>query len=123
MRHVVERMDLRPLADGDGRPLVDLPELSLPKEDVSAPPRFLAAWDASLLVHARRTQILPEAYRPLVFNTKTPQSMNTFLLDGQVAGSWRFEEDEIQLNPFRTLKAPERAALEEEAHSLAAFHR
>jgi hypothetical protein len=33
----------------------------------------------ALLVPARRTQILPERYRPLVFNTKTPHSVTTFL--------------------------------------------
>jgi hypothetical protein len=33
----------------------------------------------ALLVPARRTQILPERYRPLVFDTKTPHSVTTFL--------------------------------------------
>jgi hypothetical protein len=74
-------------------------------------------------VHARRTEVLPEEYRPRIFNTKTPHSFNTFLLDGQVAGTWRSEEDEIQLSPFRRLKPAERAALEDEAHRLADFHR
>ena len=123
MRHVADRMGLRSLRDGDGKPLVDLPGLSLPAEDVPAPPRFLPVWDAILLVHARRTQVLPEEYRPLVFNTKTPHSVNTFLLDGQVAGSWRFEDDEVRLSPFRRLAPGERVALEDEAQSLAALHR
>ena len=52
-----------------------------------APSRFLPVWDATLLVHARRTLILPEEFRSRVFNTKTPHSVNTFLLDGQVAGT------------------------------------
>jgi len=123
MRHVADRLELRPLRDGDGKPLLDLPDLQLPEEDLPAPPRFLAVWDAALLVHARRTQILPEAYRSLVFNTKTPHSVNTFLLDGQVAGSWRYEDDEVRLSPFRPLPPPERASLEDEAHRLAALHR
>lgn len=123
MRPVADEMVLRPLADVDGRPLVDLPDAELPLPDMPAPPRFLAVWDACLLVHARRTQVLPEAYRPLVFNTRTPHSVNTFLLDGKVAGSWRFQDDEIRLSPFRRLTPPERAALEEEAHRLADLHR
>ena len=40
-----------------------------------APVRFLPTWDATLLVHARRTQILPERFRSLVFDTKTPHSV------------------------------------------------
>lgn len=123
MRHVAEGMELRPMADSDGKPLVDLPDGELPAPDAPAPPRFLPVWDATLLVHARRTGILPEPYRALVFNTKTPHSLNTFLLDGQVAGTWRYEQGEIQLRPLRRLTPDERAALEDEAHRLTNFHR
>lgn len=79
-------------------------------------------WDAATLVHARRTLILPEEYRALVFNTKTPHSVNTFLIDGQVAGSWRFEGGEVRLTPMRTLSRDEQRGLDEEAHRLATFH-
>jgi hypothetical protein len=123
VRHVAEAMELRDLRDADGKPLVDLPDAPLPDAEVPAPARFLAVWDATLLVHARRTQILPEELRPMIFNTKTPHSHNTFLLDGQVAGTWRFEDGETQLSPLRRLTAVERTELEEEAHRLAAFHR
>ena len=123
MRHVATTIGLRELGDEAGGALLDRPDAPLVDPDVPAPPRFLAVWDAALLVHARRTQILPEAYRPLVFNTKTPHSVNTFLLDGQVAGSWRFEDDEIRLHPFRQLSRAELADLEAEAHRLAELHR
>jgi hypothetical protein len=122
MRHVAERMGLRAYRDEDGRALVDLPDGAIVEGDTPAPPRFLPVWDATLLVHARRTQILPEEYRPLVFNTKTPHSVNTFLLGGQVAGTWRYEEGDVRLSPLRTLTPPERHELEDEAHRLAAFH-
>lgn len=123
IRHVADRMHLRPFRDAAGKPLVDLPDAPRPEPEVPAPPRFLAVWDALLLVHARRTQVLPEDLRPLIFNTRTPHSHNTFLLDGQVAGTWRFDEGEIQLSPLRALTAYERDELEVEAHRLAAFHR
>lgn len=123
MRHVAERMELRAFRDEAGRPLLDLPDAPLPDPDAPAPPRFIAVWDAMLLVHARRTQVLPEAHRAEIFNTRTPHSHNTFLLDGQVAGTWRFEDGEIQLSPLRPLAPTERAELEEESHRLAAFHR
>ena len=33
----------------------------------------------------------PEKYRSRVFNTRTPTPSNTFLVDGQVAGTWKYE--------------------------------
>ncbi|HUF07038.1 MAG TPA: winged helix DNA-binding domain-containing protein [Candidatus Binatia bacterium] len=122
MRDVAERMDLRPWRDEQGRPLLDLPDAPLPDPETPAPARFIAVWDAMLLVHARRTQVLPEEYRPHVFNTKTPHSHNVFLLDGQVAGTWRFTDGRIDLSPLRPLTSAEGRALDEEASRLAAFH-
>jgi hypothetical protein len=122
MRHVAERMDLRPWRDEQGRPLLDLPDARLPDPETPAPARFLAVWDAMLLVHARRTQVLPEEYRPHVFNTKTPHSHNVFLLDGQVAGTWRFTDGRTDLSPLRPLTSAEGRALDEEASRLVAFH-
>ena len=50
------------------------------------PVRFLPVWDATLLVHAPPHRHPARALRPEVFNTKTPQSVPTFTVDGQVAG-------------------------------------
>ena len=122
MRHVAQGMSLREYRDEDGRALVDLGEGQTVDEATPAPPRFLPVWDATLLVHARRTQVLPEEHRARIFNTKTPHSLNTFLVDGQVAGSWRHEGGEIRLEPFGSLVAADRRALEEEAHGLARLH-
>lgn len=123
MKHVVERMELATYHDQSGKPLLDLPEATVPDPETPAPARFIGVWEAMLLVHARRTQVLPERFRPLVFSTKTPHSVNTFLLDGQVAGSWRFEDDEIRLSPFRSLTPAERSAVEDEAHRLTTLYR
>ena len=123
MKPVATRMGLRDLRDADGRTVFDLPGASLPDPETPAPPRFIAVWDAMLLVHARRTGVLPEAFRPRLFSTKTPHSFNTFLLDGQVAGTWRFDDGEIRLGPFRRLTPAERTALEDEAHRLGDLHR
>lgn len=94
----------------------------MPDPETPAPPRFLPTWDASLLVHCRRAQILPEDLRPRVFNTKTPQSVPTFLLDGQVAGSWSYAKGKVRLEPFRKLANADRQALDAEAERLAEFH-
>ena len=66
---------LRRFEAEDGTELFDLPDAPLPDPDTPAPVRFLPTWDAALLVHARRTQILPEEHRPKIFNTKMPQSV------------------------------------------------
>ena len=118
----LERLGLRHFSDTEGAELVDLPRAPLPDPETPAPPRFLPTWDATLLVHARRTQILPEEYRPRIFGTKTPHSFNTFLIDGQVAGTWRHDKGRIALEPFHRLDAARRRELEEEAEQLAAFH-
>ena len=119
---IVERLRLRRFRDEDGRLLFDLPRAPLPEGDAPAPVRFLPTWDATLLVSNRRTQILPEPYRALVFNTKTPQSVSTFLVDGQVAGLWRYEGGGIRLEPFDTVPRVARRELEEASGRLAAFH-
>jgi hypothetical protein len=119
---VVEGLRLRRFRDEDGGELLDLPRGTLPDPDTPAPARFLPTWEATLLAHARRTQILPERYRPRVFDTKTPHSVPTFLLDGAVAGTWRYERRRVQLEPFGRLPREARRELEDEAERLAAFH-
>jgi hypothetical protein len=115
-------IELRRFRDADGRELIDLPEAPLPDGGVPAPVRFLPVWDANLLVHARRTGILPEPYRPRIFNTKTPHSVPTFLVDGAVAGTWRYEGGRIALEPFEELPAKTRRTVDDEAERLAAWH-
>jgi hypothetical protein len=118
----LERLRLRRFRDRDGGELLDLPRAPLPDPATPSPVRFLPTWDATLLVHARRTQILPERYRPRIFHTKTPHSVPTFLVDGQVAGTWRFERGAVTISPFEPLSRRTRRELDEEAERLAAFH-
>ena len=115
-------MKLRRFEDADGGELLDLPRAPLPDPGTFAPVRFLPTWDAALLVHTRRTQILPERFRPRIFNTKTPHSRPTFLVDGQVAGTWRVERGRIEIEPFERLSRETKRALDEEADRLVAFH-
>ncbi|HKZ21363.1 MAG TPA: winged helix DNA-binding domain-containing protein [Acidimicrobiia bacterium] len=104
-----------------GIELFDVEGGLLPDPDTPAPPRFIPVWDATLLVHARRTQILPERYRSRIFNTKTPHSHNTFLIDGQVAGTWKFESGDITINTFEPLDRRTTVALNEERDRLRGF--
>ena len=122
----LERIRVRRLLAADGTELIDLPRAPLPPADTPAPSRFLGTWDAMLLVHVRRTQVLPEEYRPLVFSTKTPHSVNTFLVDGAVAGRWRVERAKdkatLLLEPFAPLPRSARDDVRAEAERLVRWH-
>jgi hypothetical protein len=117
-----ERLVLTRYRDEDGRELLDLAGADLSDPDTPAPVRFLPHWDASLLVHARRTGVLPEAYRPLVFSTRKPFSVGTYLIDGSVAGAWSVQGGRITLDPFRELRPRDRLAVDAERDALESFH-
>ena len=110
LRPVLERVGTRRFRDEQGGELFDLPDAPLPEEGTPAPPRFLSTWDANLLVHARRTQVLPERHRGRIFHIRAPNSFPTFLVDGAVAGTWRHEEGRVRLEPFEPLGAATRRA-------------
>lgn len=116
------RHELRTFRDERGRELVDLPGAPLPDPDTPAPVRFLPTYDATLLAHARRTLILPEEHRSKVFHTRMPQSIGTFLVDGQVAGTWTVKGKRVAWDAFAPLPARVRRQVDAEAERLTAFH-
>ena len=118
---VIGRLPFRAFRTESDEQLVDVRGAPLPPPDAPAPVRFLPTWDATLLVHARRTQILPERFRSRIFNTKMPQSIGTFLVDGQVAGTWRSETGRITTSAFEPIPRTARRDVEREAAALAAF--
>jgi len=122
---VVPTLPLRRFRSEEGKVLLDLQRVPLPPAETRAPVRFLPTWDATLLVHARRTQILPERFRPLVFDTKTPHSIPTFLVEGTVAGKWLVERSRqkatLVVEPFDRLPRGTAGELREEAAQLVWF--
>jgi Winged helix DNA-binding domain len=116
------RLRLRRFASESGDELVDLPRAPLPDADTPAPIRLLGTWDAILLAHARRAQILPERHRERVFHTRMPQSTPTFLVDGAVAGTWRYADGRVSFDAFERLDRATLRALHEEGERMAAFH-
>lgn len=119
----LDRLDIQRFSDEAGNTLFDLRQGQILEGDTPAPVRFLGTWDASLLVHARRTQILPDEFRNHIFHTKAPHSFNTFLVDGQVRGTWRQERGEIQLDRFQPIPRRFQRELHDEAERLSALYR
>ena len=61
---------------------------------------------------------MPEEYRPIVFATKNPPSVPTFLVDGRVRGAWKLDGSGIQLDPYERISRATRAALLDEGERL-----
>lgn len=115
--------ELRTFTDERGRTLYDLRRAPRPGADISAPVRYLPRWDSLLLAYAppERERVLPERYRKAVIRVNG-DVLQTFLVDGMVAGSWavrrRGKEAVLELTPFGRLSRPDRAALVEEGERL-----
>ena len=118
----LDRLQLRRFRDEQGTELLDLPRAPLPDPETPAPVRFLPTFDATMLVHARRTGILPEEHRSRVFSTKNPFSVGVYLVDGRAAGAWSLVDSRIVLDPFEPLSKANQRAVEREREALEAFH-
>jgi winged helix DNA-binding protein len=117
---VLDRVATERYTDEDGGELLDVPGAPLPDPETPAPARLLPTWDSTLLVHARRTGLLPERFRPLVFHTSRPQSSPTFLVDGAVAGTWKLDDTGFGAEPFERLPATVMREVRAEGERLAA---
>jgi len=116
-----EGLALERYRDEAGRELVDLAGEALPDPDVPVPVRFLPHFDNNLWVHARRTGVVPEPYRQLLFSTKNPASVGAVLVDGRVAAGWSYRDGRIALQPYEELSAANARAVEAEREALEAF--
>jgi hypothetical protein len=75
-----------------------------------------------LLVHCRRSGILSEEFRKLIFHTKIPQSVGTVLVDGSVAATWAWRNDHVEFDELAKLTARQRRDVAAEAERLTAFY-
>jgi hypothetical protein len=123
LKPAAEALALRRFRDAAGTILLDLPDGPLPDEDTPAPVRLLPHWDANLLVHARRTGILPEEHRPKLFTSKRPFSAGVILVDGRVAGEWSVREGHVAPTLYDELSTGGRSAVDEEVAALDVFQR
>ncbi len=121
--------------DESGRELFDLVDAPRPDPDTAAPVRLLTRWDSLLLGHATkfRTRVLPAEHHAAV-NRPNGDVLPTFLVDGLVAGTWRYETGTatakstrhvgkglIELVALSKLRPADRRALEGEARALGRF--
>jgi len=120
---VVERLrpQLRSFRDERGRELLDVPEAPLPDGNRGAPVRFLPAFDNSVLGYDDRSRVIDDEHRRL-----SVTGARFVLVDGFVAATWTGRDREdggvaVTVAPLRPLTAPERADVEAEGASLAAF--
>jgi hypothetical protein len=107
-----------------GPELFDLPDAPRPAADAPVAPRFLPEYDNVLIAYANRLRIVPQAHLGWL-NRHLGRPM--LLVDGFVAGSWRFIEvgegggARLRVETFDQLSEPARAAVSEEAARLLAF--
>jgi hypothetical protein len=104
--------------DEKGRELCDLPRLPLPAADTPAPVRFLPKWDNVILGFDDRERILPKELQKTVI-AKNGDVVQTFLVDGVVAGSWSSDPGgKVTIAPYAPLPRTARREVEEEAARL-----
>jgi DNA glycosylase AlkZ-like len=73
-----------------------------------------------LLAFADRTRVLPERHRKAVIR-QNGDVAQTFLVDGFVAGMWRFDKGRVVIEPFAALSRSAQGELRDEASRLEAF--
>ncbi|WP_020385840.1 winged helix DNA-binding domain-containing protein [Kribbella catacumbae] len=121
LSEVFDRLDLRTYTTPTSpRPLYDLPTITLPPEDTSAPTRFLPEYDNLLLSHADRTRFYPASTPPDAL------SRGAILHNGHVTALWKLLQQgkktaTIEIEPITKTSAATRKSLETEAHNLLAF--
>jgi hypothetical protein len=118
------RPGLLTIRDETGRELFDLPEAPRPDPGTPAPPRFLYDYENLLLSYADRSRAIgPELTHRIT--ARTQDTLNTFSLDGFVAGLWAIRRSRgtatMEITPIRPLSAADVAALSEEGMALLAF--
>lgn len=121
LQEAAEGLALRTYRDELGAELLDRADLPLADPSAAAPVRFLPHWDALLLVHARRTGVLPEVHRQRVFSSRNPFSVGTVLVDGRVVAGWSLRAGRVVVDPFEPIPAKYREEVEHERAALEAF--
>jgi hypothetical protein len=123
LRPAVETLRLVRRHAVDGRELLDVPRAAIVRGDVPAPPRFLAAFDDTILSHADRTRVIDDEARRTVIRGGIVDAV--VLVDGFVRGRWRVarakRSAELVVEAFGAMPRAHARAVRGEAERTLAF--
>lgn len=123
LRPAFERLrgELVVYTDERGRELFDIPNMPLPDAETPAPPRLLPDFDNALLGHDDRSRIVGDLPQRL----RVEAQPRHVLVDGFLAGTWRFEgrgaKRTVAVELARPLDRRDRKALDAEVERFTAF--
>jgi hypothetical protein len=122
LREVFDRLgeELVRFRSADGADLYDVPDGPRPDVDVPVPVRFLPEYDNVLLSYADRTRINPDR-RPVPLPPGDGARTGTFLVDGDLRGTWRLSGGRVEVDAVPPLRPSERDDVAAEATRLEAF--
>jgi hypothetical protein len=103
-----------------GRVLYDVPGGVLADEDLELPVVMLGTYDNVFLSHADRNRVAPEDVRRRWMGPNGGVGPTLFV-DGLLAGSWRFDADSFDVEPYRTLTHTESAGVDQEKERIRAL--
>lgn len=104
--------------DEHGRTLYDVPGGVLAEEHLDLPAVMLGTYDNLFLSHANRDRIAPDDARKRWMGPNGGVA-NTLFVDGLLAGSWRYDGDSFDVEPYRPLTPTERRQVEQEKERVA----
>jgi hypothetical protein len=119
------RPRLRAFRDERGRELFDLPDAPRPDPETPSPVRFLPEYDNLLIGHDDRSRVIASEFRAR--NSDRAVEYRSFLVDGFVAGAWKFaagrngDPPTLTVSPFRGLTSAEESDVGDEAARLLRF--
>jgi hypothetical protein len=123
LRPAVESLRLARRRSVDGRELLDVPRAPVVRGDVPAPPRFLAAFDDTILSHADRTRVIDDDARRAVIRGGMVDPV--VLVDGFVRGRWKVarakRSAELVVEAFGAMPRAQARAVRKEAERTLAF--
>lgn len=104
--------------DEHGRTLYDAPDGVVADEQLDLPVVMLGTYDNVFLSHADRDRIAPDDVRKRWMGPNGGVG-HTLFLNGLLAGSWRYDGDTFDVEPYRQLTATERREVEQEKERIA----
>jgi hypothetical protein len=123
LRPAVEALRLVRRRTASGLELLDVPRALVVRGDVPAPPRFLAAFDDTILSHADRTRVIDDDARRAVIRGGMVDPV--VLVDGFVRGRWKVarakRSAELVVETFGAIPRAHARDVREEAERTLAF--